>query len=244
MANDTRSQGVASRLGETLATESQADEQGLQARGARARRGRDGGTRRRAHDRRRADGRGVVPRGPDRSAAGVDPRRDGHGRARRPGRSPSSVPATWSVRARCSAPTTCAAPTSWRTTPMTVAVVSRPEWHALAEPCPSLLRRLFHLALERELAPGRLSQLVDFGTCGITCPGATGDGDRPLRADHARCRAGRRHRRRPVRLRGLRPAAARWPALRRRRRDRAGDRGDHVVPLRRRRARLDARVTT
>lgn len=36
------------------------------------------------------------------------------------------------------------------TTPMTVAVVSRPEWHALAERCPSLLRRLFTLALERE----------------------------------------------------------------------------------------------
>ncbi len=88
--------------------------------------------------------------------------------------------------------------------------------------------------------PGRLSQLVNFGTL-LTCPGATGDGDRPLRADHARCGAGRRHRRRPVRVRGLRPAAARWPALRRRRRDGAGDRGDHVVPLRRRRARLDAR---
>jgi CRP/FNR family transcriptional regulator, cyclic AMP receptor protein len=36
------------------------------------------------------------------------------------------------------------------TTPMTVAVVSRPEWGALGERCPSLVRRLFAVALERE----------------------------------------------------------------------------------------------
>jgi CRP-like cAMP-binding protein len=35
-------------------------------------------------------------------------------------------------------------------TPMTLAVVSRPEWLVLGERCPSLLRRLFALALERE----------------------------------------------------------------------------------------------